>query len=373
MHKCGACGRFISPTEGVRCSGAKCGEAYYHSKCVGVKGKVMQGWRCPECKKNIARDNKAETPVRGAGSQVDLECSHYSAGTPDSPVLTQQPALADYREPASVSLSTDNRTGTTGQLLSDNPPVYQLILDELRVVREELTCFRKHMEEELATLKGSVSGYSERIDTLEKKVESLEQRACDSTRVDSVIAELRQQLEDRDQELLANDIEISHLPEVNSENPTHVVLTISQKLGVKLDERDIVSAERVGRRQLNAASPGGPTVIRPRPIVVRLTRRSLRDDLLKSARVRRGATTADLDMAGPAQRFYINERLTKSNRQLFRQARDAAGQAGWRFVWTKHGRILACCKPGDPTKRIRSETDIQALFVSPISLANESA
>lgn len=129
-----------------------------------------------------------------------------------------------------------------------------------------------------------------------------------------------------------------------------------------MEESDIVSAERVGGRHFNSTSPAGVEERRPRPLVVRLARRNLRDQLLKNARVRRGANTADLGMPGPAKRFYINERLTKTNRQLFRKARQAASLAGWKFAWTKRGRIFVCSKPGDSVHTIRSEIDLSNVF-----------
>ncbi|KAJ8728928.1 hypothetical protein PYW07_006624 [Mythimna separata] len=88
--------------------------------------------------------------------------------------------------------------------------------------------------------------------------------------------------------------------------------------------------------------------------------------LLNGARVRRGATTENLGLAGKPVRFYVNERLTKRNQQLFRQTRAAAGLHGWSFVWSKRGRILVRNKPGDPAFRITSEEDI-GKFIGPLS------
>ncbi|CAB3220562.1 unnamed protein product [Arctia plantaginis] len=51
-------------------------------------------------------------------------------------------------------------------------------------------------------------------------------------------------------------------------------------------------------------------------------------ELLQSARVRRGATTAGLGIDAPSQRFYLNERLTISNKHVFYPARQAATGLG---------------------------------------------
>ncbi|XP_026747005.1 uncharacterized protein LOC113508249 [Trichoplusia ni] len=238
-----------------------------------------------------------------------------------------------------------------------------LLFEELRAMRAEIQEFRKDMEVEMMEIKTSMRNCNARIDGLEARISALEQKASSGgSSSDGIVDELRRELNDRDQELLANDLEISNIPEAAADNPTHIAAIIGLKLGVSLDERDIVSAERVGGKQLNATNSAGPTEARPRPIVVRLARRDLRDQLLASARVRRGATTADLDLPGPPQRFFLNERLTKTNRRLFRKARDAASLFSWRFVWTKRGRILARKSPGDTTQRIRTDEDISRIF-----------
>ncbi|KAH9639648.1 hypothetical protein HF086_009101 [Spodoptera exigua] len=360
--KCGGCGRFISSQDGARCS--KCLELY-HKACVGIptKAGIAQGWRCPECKKHIARDNRSETPVRGSaqGPSADMtEVADYGASrSPDAGAegelsLNVCPEVAASAPLRSLSV-------VAGMNL-------EMIVVELRAVREDIKGFRKEMEVEMARLGAALSNCGARIDGLEARLGVLEQRAAAnadtscSNNLDKVLEDLRREMNDRDQDLLTNDVEVSNLPETKAENPVHLVKVIGRKLGVNFEDCDVVSAERVGGRQLNVTSSAGPTESRPRPLVVRFARRDLRDQLLSGARVRRGATTVDLDMPGPAQRFFVNERLTKINRQLFRRARDAASLHKWRFVWTKQGRIFARREPGDRAQRIRTNEDLCRIF-----------
>ncbi|XP_041973933.1 uncharacterized protein LOC121729477 [Aricia agestis] len=224
-----------------------------------------------------------------------------------------------------------------------------------------------HIKREFQLLREELGA---RITSLEKRVSALEdeqQRGLPSSDLESVVEKLKNDINEKDQELLSNDVEIGNLPEVDKENPIHSVLLVAAKIGMKLDERDIVSAERIGARRINATDPSstsGQPPARPRRLVVRLTRRDLRDQLLACARVRRGATTADLGMPGAPTRFYINERLTKINRQLFHQARETGNRLGWKYVWTKRGRILARQKPGESVSIIRNEEDIRRVFGS---------
>ncbi|CAG9133842.1 unnamed protein product [Plutella xylostella] len=139
---------------------------------------------------------------------------------------------------------------------------------------------------------------------------------------------------------------MTNLPEENGENPMHLILSVASKLGVDLHESDVVSAERVGARNRRSRAPGdsgegagaGAGAGRPRPLVVRLTRRAVKDELMTAARVRRGATSADLGQSSAPRPIYVNERLTKTNRQLFYKVREAGRRESWRFLWTKKGR-----------------------------------
>ncbi|KOB75143.1 Uncharacterized protein OBRU01_08794 [Operophtera brumata] len=78
-----------------------------------------------------------------------------------------------------------------------------------------------------------------------------------------------------------SDIEIGHRPEEKGENVLHAVTVLAAKLGVALEERDVVFAERVCVTQGAGARAEAP---RERRVVVRLARHHLRDQLLQAAR-----------------------------------------------------------------------------------------
>ncbi|XP_047034522.1 uncharacterized protein LOC124640680 [Helicoverpa zea] len=375
--QCAACKLFASAIEGAKCGSSKC-RRLYHRGCVGLKSDaaVPASWRCPECKKNVVRDNRADTPVRGsaglAGGPASQTCSVARiTGELDPSCSSLAPVVCEqqHTSPSSASSPLHRGASIADSAAREISPIagsdLGLLMDELRAMRAEIQEFRKEMELEMAQLVSAMSNCNGRIDGLEARISAMEQRAATGrSSADEVVEELRRELNDRDQDLLANDVEITNIPEAASDHPIHIAKAVGLKLGVQLEERDIISAERVGGKQLNATSSAGPAVTRPRAVVVRLARRELRDALLASARVRRGATTADLDMPGPPQRFFINERLTKTNRRLFRMARDAARLHNWRFVWTKRGRILVRRSPDDSTHRIRTDEDIARIVGS---------
>lgn len=353
--KCGGCAKFLSPIEAAKCR--QC-NLFYHRACVALPGTgiIAPTWRCPECLKNKVRDNRTETPVRGGMEPAQAE----EHGSPEE-LMDMDSPLNNTALDATVNFSPD-------------------LADELRLFKEELRAeFRlMHMElqelrTEMTQLKESITISNERMDNLEARVGALEHKLQhevqpDRDPVENTIAELKCQLNERDQELLLNDIEVTGIPERKDESALHLVKVLAIKLGVDIDERDVVHAERVGptRRNRVETSDGSisadPAAQRPRCISVRFARRATRDTLLRAARVRRGMSTGDLDITGPPHRVYVNERLTRTNRQLFYHARQAGSQNKWKYVWTREGRILARREDGQKAERIRCEDDICRIF-----------
>ncbi|KAJ0169431.1 hypothetical protein K1T71_015018 [Dendrolimus kikuchii] len=308
-----------------------------HRTCVGLpaRGILSPTWRCPECKKGEVRDNRDDAPVRGRSSAITDD--FIQRGQPSSSPTSH---TSQREQSAKTDITNED------------------LMEELKAMRFDLVNFRK----EISGLKVEIQTCINRIDGLESRIDALEKctvvQNAGPGDFNKVINQLKSDLNDRDQDLLANDLEVRNIPEEKGENPTHLIISVAAKLGLNLENRDIVIAERIGGRFYNATNSEGPTEARSRAIVVRMARRDLRDELLHNARVRRSADTSDIGVAGRPVRFYINERLTKINRQLFRLARDAGRRNGWQFVWTRRGRILARRKPGDAVVRIRDENDV---------------
>lgn len=147
-----------------------------------------------------------------------------------------------------------------------------------------------------------------KVEQLEVRVDGLERRfAAENPNRDSelmhTIEQLKCELNDREQDMLLNDIEISGVSEHSGENLCHVVNVLSTKLGVTLSDQDIVNVTRTGR-SLKAHVTAEPAVVssatpRPRIILVSLARRATQDGLLHAARVPRGATTEGTGLPAP--------------------------------------------------------------------------
>ncbi|KAJ0169634.1 hypothetical protein K1T71_014819 [Dendrolimus kikuchii] len=310
MAKCSACGKFLSPTGAATCFLCP---LIFHRGCVAIPETAIlsKSWACPDCKKKVRKGDNTTTPVKGI-------CGN------ESPSETVSRSAAGISAPDISPLEEDE--------------------SEVRAMRREMAEYMSELRREMVQLRTSIAGFGQRLDSIECRLDVLEQKkeivdSKGTAELENTIAQLKLEINDKDQEALLSDLDIGCLPEEkgenealladlnigclpeeNGENTVHIVTVVASKLGVTIESRDIVYAERIGTaRSVAAATDAGR---KARRVVVRLARRDLRDELLHAARVRRNLTTADMGFSGPSQRVFINERLTRTNRQLFHRVRE---------------------------------------------------
>lgn len=336
--RCDGClGEILEPGSSIVCSHADCKKLFHcDALCVGNKprNEDMSTWVCPQCKCEGKRGgDNSSTPVRGSG-----------------PV---QPAAA-----SNITLRQKKPTSDV-----------QALTLEIRSLREDMLSFKKHME----VITGSISVINDqlvqivaRFDITDERITVLENRLESETiSLRKQVSSLQEQLNIQAQAHVRNEIEIVGLPETTNENLYHITMVAAKKLGVDLKDSDIDWVARAGPRRNNPISAGS----RPdsssqlsRPVVVRLVRRFMRNELLKSAKGRKPLTAIDLQVSDKASNIYFNERLTRDNRNLFRETRIRATQAGYKFCWTNNGFINVRKQEGSPAIRIRNTAELAERF-----------
>ncbi|CAG4968629.1 unnamed protein product [Colias eurytheme] len=320
-NKCPSCGKFYSPTtDGAKCF--KCSHLY-HKQCISPKSRLNGKWLCKTCKDSSPKS-------------AEPECSQ-DVGSGD--------IYVDAPMQAHDSLSSS-------------------LAEEMKLLRTELSSFRQEMTKVtmvMAEYNKRLDGFEERLERMESDYPVNKSIIQPSNDIVESIESLKHQLNDSEQRNLMNDVEITGFPETKGENLLHLTITIAHKIGLSLEEKDIVNAYRVGRQNGLDMSSDRSSSGRPRPIIVKLTRHHLRNELLRAARVRRGADSGGL-VAGEPRRFYINEHLTRNNRRLFHLAREQQRAKGWSYVWTRRGHIYARRDQHSKYHTISSEGDINKVF-----------
>ncbi|KAK9751456.1 hypothetical protein QE152_g5044 [Popillia japonica] len=145
-------------------------------------------------------------------------------------------------------------------------------------------------------------------------------------------------IRDLEQYSRSNNLEIQGVPEPPNENIINVINSGAAFLKCPLSVNYIDAVHRV------------PTLTNRsnevhKNIIVRFTSRRKRDELLCAARQYR----RDLKHTGPgiaipgiSSLIFINEHLTKENKNLFKKARNAAKEKNYKYVWIIHSINVAC-------------------------------
>ncbi|CAF1541817.1 unnamed protein product [Didymodactylos carnosus] len=146
----------------------------------------------------------------------------------------------------------------------------------------------------------SIAKYESRIAQLEKAVKEL-QFKCN----------------DVEQYGRRCNIRIQGIKEENDENTNKIVIDIAQALGVNIDERDIYTSHRLGRK--------GNYI---RPIIVRFVRFEVRQRVI----TKRGK----LKVIDRYKNIFVNDDLTKHNYDVYKYARDKLNK---RSVSVRNGNV----------------------------------
>ncbi|KAL0849998.1 hypothetical protein ABMA28_011909 [Loxostege sticticalis] len=230
-------------------------------------------------------------------------------------------------------------------------------LEQLPFIKNDI----KNVKENLHNLETSIAGiktvveentvkladFEERIYTLENKP----QPNSEYPQLQDEITKLTNELTAKDQMLRLNNIEIKGIPVKKNENLYEVVCKIGDLLGQHIDKTDINFVTRA--RSTTQAS---------KPIIVGFLVRYKKQDFVASARLRKpGLTAQDLGFTGDMNKIYINDHLTKHNKQLLSKAKTLAREHNFNYVWVQNSRILTRKSETSPIIPINSESDLQKI------------
>ncbi|KAI5651886.1 hypothetical protein NE865_00223 [Phthorimaea operculella] len=240
-------------------------------------------------------------------------------------------------------------------------PTLSSLMCEIRLLRNDILDVKNQISAVSLNFSMQNAEFEEKIDKQEKEIALLKE----------ALAEFRSTAAQQEQYNVRNELEVVGIPEQNNENLTHIILLSSKKLGVELQAADIDEVRRVGTKQ-HEAGPAKKSL--PRPIVVKLLRKSKRDEMVAASVVRKNLTTEGI-VTGTADRIYLNERLSASNRKLFREARIRSKLHNFKHCWVRNGVIYVRKFTNTKDRKcqafsIRSEEDLLK-YIGPSVTAEE--
>lgn len=165
---------------------------------------------------------------------------------------------------------------------------------------------------------------------------------------------MRKRLADVESRLLLSEqysrnknIEIKGIEEAPSENLTDTVCKLGALSGVTIEPEDIEVVHRV------------PSKAKPSGIVVQFARRQKRDALIEKARKLR-LTNTDFGNSSAAPVF-VNDHLCPILKRLLGMVVAKKKASGWKYVWSRGGKIYAKKSDDSATVIIKHELDLDKI------------
>lgn len=355
---CTACGNVIQSLEYLECTNCK---KLYDLLCLTLtkeawkKNTQKHKWICPSCTSSRPKGDNSLTPVR---PNIPSSTEDHADGTDNVNTQRGSRFSKTANRASETTPNWDSKMveiqGTALQGSVGNVNLRE-ILDEIKKMREEIggiSDLRKEIGDLRtqalsinAILNETLLEYKRKLDDANREISSLKCIAIQS----------QKDLEFQEQIVINDELEIVGIPEENNESLINVINITTKKLGVELDESDISYVARVGPRPSSSSKTDRNS--KPRPILVKLVRRLKKNEIIQTCKAHRKLTTEGIT-AGPPKPIYINERLTRKNRQLFREARLRARQHDFKYCWTRNGYIFVRQADNKPATRIDSAEDL---------------
>lgn len=247
-------------------------------------------------------------------------------------ILDVNKSLADFRENMITILhDMTNKQNESIKQLSEQVCKFNSQINDMKQTCDKIQSEHTNISKDVNLLKSDHVNFKSKLLSLEKEL-------SDST---TTIADLSKQLSFKEQQCRMNNLEISGIPFSKSENLMNIMQVIFTKIGIPLCSSDIDHVHRVRRfPPKKSVENSGQSQTHIPNIIVKFTQRQKKNDTLAAIRARRGLTTSDLNIDGPATPIFVNEHLTPSNKMLYSQTRKIGRECGYAYIWIKDCKIF---------------------------------
>ena len=146
--------------------------------------------------------------------------------------------------------------------------------------------------------------------------------------------------------------EISGIPRCDDEDVEEMVLSLCHKIGVQITPVDIEAAHRLSNKVTAN-------------IIVLMKSRKLRNDIFQRRSQLKGVSSHDIGVTSrPPNKLFINESLTRKNKELFSKVNDFKKVNGYKFIWSRNGIIYLRQSESSKAIMVKKEADLPKLSSS---------
>jgi small-conductance mechanosensitive channel len=209
--------------------------------------------------------------------------------------------------------------------------VKKLIEKELKPAKAKIAEYEKkiaEMDESYNFLSAKYVQLLKQLQSLNEKSNKLEKKTSvlqtDLNNVETVSEDLAQYLR-------RDCVEISGVDPSEGQSCNDIVVSLSEEMGIKIDDRDISTAHVLPTYNKN----------KDKKIIVKFTRRDIKNEFYTNRKKIAGRKISSLKSLGKKgeNKVYISESLTPKRKKLFGAVNNIKKKLNWKFIWTNNGRI----------------------------------
>lgn len=363
-YVCRVCNKNVTKnTYSLKCSG-DCGE-YFHKQCTGLSKKQFEvilkmkkpNWICKDCndKSEVSvssgsdSSGASEDEAENQNSRNSVRVRKSHSGKRDS--IAKARSEVDEEEDMNLTLNRQNKNKQQlYDLMSKTNPTNS---DLMKVLNVKFSEFEK-----------SLTYYGNCLDDLQETVKNL-------TKENAKLKKGRNDMEGRIQAL---EKEVKKLNKNNAREEQEVRKHNLVFLGIRTTEANcsediqkVLTALNVNIQKQDYKTKLLPSEKPEKPIIVTFKNEETPKTIMENRKKKGTLTVKDCNMGNSNTRIFVNEDLSREQRQIFHGARRLKNQ-GYKYVWCKGGRIFV--RKGDESEIIciRDISQVQSLEQDPAQI-----
>lgn len=326
----GCCGTVSDDDNFVNCT--LCNKAY-HFACLSepINPELELAWQCPLCTNAKARrvGNRDDIPIRPPQALITYSPIEPSLGLRSNkrPALFSPP---DHSASAPVTRE-EIQDMMDGMLAKLQLTIGNLLNDKLKPIKEEI----QDVKDSMNFLNDQYEEFIKEHKIYKKRMQVLERQ---NERLTSAVKDMSDRINNMEQYARVNNLEIQCLPENKNENLLELVKKLGSVVGFDIKKDTILHVTRIAKIDKSST--------RPRSIVVQCSSPRIRDEFLAAnikfnrMNVNDKLNTQHMGIDGAKRPIYVIEHLSPYNKQLHAAARVKAKELGFKYVWTRNGKII---------------------------------
>lgn len=321
------------PTDGAFIKCFACNHVYHLDVCSGISDRTFKSMGSAKREKWICRTCRNRESRLGV-SAVDEAVSPSDEGT----VSVQ---LAEINQ----KLELLHTLKANVDRLCDLPAK----VDDLLLLKPSVDAMKvtiKNLQESVTkceTMMKLVKENDQEVKLLRSEVGALQATVSNQT---TVIEQLQTNLNSTEQYSRRCNMEIHGIPTTNEEDLKATINNLAERLNIASHHpTEVVACHRLRSRREGAA-----------PILVQFSSTSVKETWMKAKK-----KLSTLPRSERQQKIYFNDNLTRTNKDLFWQARTKGREKAYKFVWVKNATIFAKKDESSSPVRIASTRDLERI------------